>query len=167
MNLTALTDDDLNDLHIAVLTEREARQALASAEQAVQQVTTRYHQARDRATPEGQHPAWVQPTGAHDTYPSGYTVTHGGKTWTNTHPHNSWEPGTTNSQWTQQVEEPEPDPETGEPGFVAWGPGQDVKVGDVRTHDGHKWTAVVAHTTHEGWIPGPNTWSVWTDNGPI
>lgn len=37
--------------------------------------------------------AWVQPTGAHNAYPLGATVTHNGKTWANLTPANIWEPG--------------------------------------------------------------------------
>ena len=37
--------------------------------------------------------AWVQPTGAHNAYPLGATVTHKGKTWTSTIAANVWKPG--------------------------------------------------------------------------
>ena len=37
--------------------------------------------------------AWVQPTGAHNAYPLGATVTHNGKTWTSTIAANVWKPG--------------------------------------------------------------------------
>lgn len=37
---------------------------------------------------------WVQPTGAHDAYAAGSSVTHNGETWVNTHGDgNVWEPG--------------------------------------------------------------------------
>lgn len=36
---------------------------------------------------------WVQPTGAHDAYSQGATVTHNGKTWTSDVDSNVWEPG--------------------------------------------------------------------------
>lgn len=45
-------------------------------------------------TPTDPYPQWVQPTGAHDAYPAGATVTHNGKIWDNTHGNgNVWEPG--------------------------------------------------------------------------
>lgn len=55
--------------------------------------------------PEPQPPApdydeWVQPTGAHDTYPIGAKVVHNGHLWENTHHANGWQPGTPHSQWT-------------------------------------------------------------------
>ena len=43
---------------------------------------------------EGELPAWVQPTGAHDAYPAGAEVSHNGQTWRNTHGNsNVWQPG--------------------------------------------------------------------------
>ena len=39
------------------------------------------------------YPAWVQPTGAHDAYSSGDTVSHNGKNWRSTVDGNVWEPG--------------------------------------------------------------------------
>lgn len=44
-------------------------------------------------TPPGLIAAWVQPTGAHDTYSLGDLVTHVGQTWESTVDNNSWEPG--------------------------------------------------------------------------
>lgn len=37
--------------------------------------------------------AWVQPTGAHNAFPKGATVTHAGKTWLSLIPANVWQPG--------------------------------------------------------------------------
>ena len=39
------------------------------------------------------YPEWVQPTGAHDAYPMGATVSHNGKHWVSTANANVWEPG--------------------------------------------------------------------------
>lgn len=41
----------------------------------------------------GQPPAWVQPTGAHDAWPLGCWVTHGGQVWESLIAANVWEPG--------------------------------------------------------------------------
>ncbi len=43
--------------------------------------------------PDAGPAAWVQPTGGHDAYRKGDTVTHGGKTWTSTIDSNVWAPG--------------------------------------------------------------------------
>ena len=53
------------------------------------------------------------------------------------------------------------DDEAEEPQIIAWGVGQDVQPGDLRTHDGQTWECILAHTTHEGWAPGPDTHAVW------
>lgn len=44
-------------------------------------------------------PEWVQPTGAHDAYPKGAHVMHGGIEWVSDVDANVWEPGV--SGWTQ------------------------------------------------------------------
>lgn len=44
-------------------------------------------------------PEWVQPTGAHDAYPKGAHVMHGGIEWVSDVDANAWEPGV--SGWTQ------------------------------------------------------------------
>lgn len=44
-------------------------------------------------------PEWVQPTGAHDAYPQGAHVMHGGVEWVSDLDANVWEPGV--SGWTQ------------------------------------------------------------------
>lgn len=103
---------------------------------------------------------WVAPTGAHDSWPRNSWVTHASAVWHNTHPVNSWEPGTTGSRWVRQDD---PDPDTG---HIAWAVGQDVKVGDERTHDGRLWRAKLDHQTHAGWAPSIHTHAVWADLGP-
>ena len=53
------------------------------------------------------------------------------------------------------------DPETGEEQIIAWGVGQEVQPGDLRTHDGKTWRAKIDHVTHAGWPPSPATHTVW------
>lgn len=59
---------------------------------------------------EGVLPAWIQPTGAHDSYPMGFEVTHDGHNWyvtgVDANGHNVWEPGVFG--WTIIGQEPEP-----------------------------------------------------------
>lgn len=43
---------------------------------------------------------WRQPTGAHDAYPAGWTVTHDGALWESLTPANVWEPGV--SGWRRE-----------------------------------------------------------------
>jgi hypothetical protein len=59
---------------------------------------------------EGILPAWIQPTGAHDSYPMGFEVAHDGQDWyvtaVDANGHNVWEPGVFG--WTVVGQEPEP-----------------------------------------------------------
>jgi len=49
---------------------------------------------RPVALPPGAAPAWIQPTGAQDSYPLDAEVMHNGVRWRSTHAGaNSWEPG--------------------------------------------------------------------------
>ena len=87
--------------------------AAADAAIAAQAATAQYEaqQAADRAaldaiatTASAAHTdgePWQQPTGAHDAYPVGVTVTHGGKTWESLTAFNVWAPGV--SGWREQV----------------------------------------------------------------
>ena len=45
------------------------------------------------ADPQEEWPAWVQPTGAHDSYMMGEKVSHNGKHWTSDINNNVYEPG--------------------------------------------------------------------------
>lgn len=79
---------------------------------------------------------WVQPTAAHDSYPLGITVTHGGKTWENLTPANVWQPGV--SGWRELVAE----------GYPAWtqptGGHDAYKVGDRVTFEGSDYESLIA-----------------------
>lgn len=174
IDLTTLTDIELHALSLRVNEEVSARQTMSSAEEELTRVAEQsqiarekiaygFISARDRQeVAEGNPPAWKAPTGAHDIYTAGYRVTHNGKIWVNHHPANSWEPGTTNSQWIEEVEEGEID----DPPVIEWGVGQQVFAGDLRSYSGRIWRAKVTHVTHEGWIPSADTYAVWTDLGP-
>lgn len=52
--------------------------------------------------PAEEWPAWSQPVGAHDAYPAGAKVSHGGKRWTSDTTANVWEPGVYG--WTKHTE---------------------------------------------------------------
>jgi hypothetical protein len=59
---------------------------------------------------EGVLPDWIQPTGAHDSYPLDFEVRHAGQDWyctgVDANGHNVWEPGVYG--WTVIGQEPEP-----------------------------------------------------------
>ena len=104
MELTTMTDEELDQLRVEVLTEQERRRLIADAPAQAVALADRYAAAIGRQDGD----PWVQPTGAYDSYPLGITVTHGGKTWESLTPANVWEPGV--SGWREQVAE----------GYPAW-----------------------------------------------
>ena len=91
--------------------------------------------------------AWVQPTGAHDAYPLGSTVTHNGKTWESLTPANVWVPGV--SGWREVVAS----------GPAAWvqptGAHDAYPLGAKVTHANKTWTSTVAANI---WEPGVYGW---------
>lgn len=61
---------------------------------------------------------WAQPLGAHDAYPLGARVTHGGHIWVSLIANNVWEPGASEVLWQCEDCEEEPEPEPEIPEFV-------------------------------------------------
>ena len=167
MDLTTLTDADLHDLSARISAEWERRRASAVTDATVTEVITGLQDSGKLTPPPAGEDVdtavpWADPGTDHSAmYRQGVYVTHQGKTWLNTHPHlNHWEPGTLNSGWIDVTPAPI-DEETGEEQIIAWGVGQEVQPGDLRTHGGQTWECILAHTTHEGWAPGPATHAVW------
>lgn len=158
------TDEDLDALRVAVLREQERRYVLATAAARAEQTARQYRDAVEAALPplaEGQHRPWVQPTGAHDAYPRGAVVAHGGKVWESRHPANVWEPGGTGvpaGLWADVTKTaPAPAPA---PAAPAWKAGEAVKAGDLRTHGGTVYAVIQPHTTQTGWEP-PAVPALW------
>ena len=89
IDLTALSDPDLDELRIAVAVEQDQRRIRAEAPQQVDALIA----AHAAATGRRDGAPWRQPTSAVDAYPLGAKVTHKGKTWTSTTAANVWEPG--------------------------------------------------------------------------
>lgn len=103
--------------------------------------------AHTSATAHVDGQAWTQPTGAHDAYALGATVTHGGKTWESLTPANVWAPGV--SGWREVVAE----------GPAAWvqptGAHDAYPLGAKVTHNGKTWTSTAAANV---WEPGVFGW---------
>ena len=133
------SDDDLDQLRIAVLTEQERRYLLDTAPAQVATIQQAYTAAVGRHDGDD----WVQPLGAHDMYGQGAIVTHGGKTWESITPNNVWEPGL--SGWREVAAD---DPDTGEPGvadYVQPTGGHDAyQIGDRVRFDGKVYESVIA-----------------------
>ena len=83
------TDDDLDALRIAVLTEQERRALIASALAQAVALADSYAAAIGRQDGD----PWQKPTGAHDAYRKGAIATHDGKTWESLIAFNAYEPG--------------------------------------------------------------------------
>ena len=167
MELTTLTDADLHDLSAQIAAEWDRRRASAVTDQAVTEVITGLQDAGKITPPPAGEDVdtakpWADPGTDHSfMYRQGAYVTHEGRTWLNTHPSlNHWPPGTLNGGWIDVTPAPI-DEETGEEQIIAWGVGQAVEVGDLRTHDGETWRCKTAHTTHAGWPPSAATHAVW------
>ena len=129
------TDDDLDALRIAVLTEQERRQTLDTAASQAEQINQRY-----------------------DAYRTEATVTHGGKTWESLIHANVWEPGV--SGWREVVTE---DPDTGDPGVPDFvqptGYHDAYQIGDCVRFDGKVYESMEGGNT---WSPSayPAGWEL-------
>lgn len=100
---------------------------------------------------------YEEPTGYHNAYPKGWTVTHGGKTWEASRDGASGEPGVVLGDW-REVVEPGEIPDWRQPQA-----GQEYPVGAVVRHEGRLWRN--DHVGPNGWRPG-TPHSQWADIGP-
>ena len=84
-------------------------------------------------------PAWVAPTGAHDAYPKGATVSHGGRAWKSLVDANVWQPGVSGwrESWGQQ-----------QAGYPAWvqptGAHDAYGIGDRVSFEGANYESLIA-----------------------
>ena len=137
MDFTTYDDTELDALRVEVLTEQERRRLIAEAPAQAVALADRYAAAIGRQDGD----PWVQPAGAHDSYPLGITVTHEEKLWESLTPANVWEPGV--SGWRERVAE----------GYPAW-------VQPTGAHDAYNKGDRVSFNgqDYESLIDG-NTWS--------
>ena len=130
------------DAALAAAADQAAADAKAAEDRAILDAI-----AHTSATAHVDGQAWTQPTGAHDAYALGATVTHNGKTWESLTPANVWAPGV--SGWREVVAE----------GPAAWvqptGAHDAYPLGAQVTHNGKTWTSTVAANI---WEPGVYGW---------
>lgn len=178
--IRALPDADFRDLKNWIITEETTRRAQEPAVRAGQQEIITGLQA-DGKLPKPEYtdagsvedvdavPEWASPGTDHaKMYPSGAVVRHNDRVWESRADLNHWEPGAPGVDgriWADITPVPI-DEETGEPQIIAWGVGQEVHPGDLRTHDGQTWRAKIGHMTHAGWPPSPATHAVWEPVNP-
>ena len=166
MDLTTLTDEDLDALRVAVLTEQERRATLANAPAQVEQIS------RAWADASGRHDGdpWQQPAGGHDVWATDSVCQWPADTWWQATSPAAHEPGTTGAPWVRVW----PDGAGGwtrttpaETGPLPWAVGINAIAGEtIVSHAGRLWSAKVTHNTHAGWEPSAATHAVWTDLGP-
>lgn len=95
MDLTTLTDADLDQLRRDVIIEQERRATVEQAPAQADAISRRYLQAVGRLPdrPDGPPAEWVQPTAAHEAYPQDAAVLRGGKKYVSEQRANMDEPG--------------------------------------------------------------------------
>ena len=153
MDLTALTDEDLDALRVDVLNEQDRRRIIAEAPARADQLAQQYETIME-ATPAT---PWADLTDR--VGPGQRIVWTDGETWRNTS--GSWLPTTaTPATYPQGYAQ-----ETGLPAEVApFVVGESVKVGDLRTFEGTVYRVLQAHTTQADWAP-PLVPALWTPQG--
>ena len=138
MNLTTLTDDEARELLARVYADIQRRDAIAQAPAQAEALAAAYAAAIGRQDGD----PWQAPTGAHDAYRQGATVTHDGRQWESLTPANVWQPGV--SGWRELVAE----------GYPAWvqptGAHDAYAIGDRVSFEGSDYESTIAGNT---WSP--------------
>ena len=104
MDYTTMTTAEVSQILADAYAELGRRDTISRAPARIEQARQEYVTAIGRADGD----EFVQPTGYHDAYPQGATVTHQGKTWESLTPNNVWTPGV--SGWRENVAD----------GYPAW-----------------------------------------------
>lgn len=142
------TDDELAELAQRINREQIRRKRVATGEQTVSEMNRKL--LDESGIVEGDE--WVQPTSVVGAYPRGWTVTHGGKTWTSLTSANVWEPGVAN--WREITDDGSP---------AEWAQPSDAedayKIGDRVTFNGDVYESVIDANT---WSPAdyPQGWQL-------
>lgn len=145
IDLTVLTDPDLDHLRIAVAVEQDHRRIRAEAPHQVDTLIAAHAAATGRRYGD----PWKQPTSAVDAYPQGAKVVHGGKAWVSLTPANVWQPGV--SGWREEATGGAP------PAWVQPTGAHDAyPLGAKVTHKSKTWTSTTAANV---WEPGVYGWT--------
>lgn len=154
IDYTTLTDLEVAQLKAEASLEEQRRVRVALAPAQAEAVAVSYLQ--DVGRTDGAD--WVQPEGAHDCYPLGYTVHKDGILWESLIPANVTVPGTDPRWWKDLTT-------VFEDGV--WYPNSIVyNVGDVVTYNGTSYECLQAHTSQAGWEPSIVP-ALWKDLTPI
>lgn len=132
MDIGTVSDAELRQLKTMIDAELSRRETLATAGRAMDDI------ARSVLAASGQvvGGVWVQPTGATNAYPEGWTVEHDGRTWVSLTPANVFEPGV--SGWREVVAE------GGAPEWIQPTGGHDAyQTGDHITFEGAEYKSLI------------------------
>lgn len=145
-NADVWTDDDLDSLRIAVLTEQERRWTLRTGRERFAQEAERFAEAVATEPPID----WIEGT----VIGPGQTVTEDGVEWRNTS--GAWlsVPPSTYPLGYQRTKAPA-DP------VALFKAGEEVQPGDLRTYNGITYQCLQPHTTADHWTPDVAV-SLWT-----
>lgn len=146
VDVSKLSDDDLAALLDAARAEAQKRRALREAQDATPDLSEALQAVLGRSPGD----EWEQPLGAHDAYPEGWEVGHGGKRWVSLLPANVYEPG--DSGWRELPDEDGTPPEWVQPS----GAHDTYRAGEMVTFDGAIWMSDV---DNNAWQPGDYGWT--------
>lgn len=173
-DLSALSSDEATALKIALdqhigplVVARKRVAAIADISGRLAAIAGDYLDARDGPQPlsgkVADWPAWRQPTGAHDAYPSGRVIR-----WTDGHLYRATRSGVVHTpaesitDWADVTDElagttPPPTPEAD-----PWDATATYKYGALVAHNGKTWRCISAHGPEQQgqWKPGA-AWTVW------
>ena len=161
MDFTEHTDDDLDALRIAVLTEQERRQLIATAADTVAALSERYADATSDQSAED----WDALTARTDRVGPGQRVTLAGIEYRNKS--GAWLPISAGPEqdphaiWWERVTPIEPTPTV-----APWSALTRYKIGDRCTRGGRLYECKVAHGAEYAGTWGPPAAGVWKDIGP-
>lgn len=141
--LTDLTLAELIDRRRSLDREINRRHAVDNAERQLEELNRTVLDAQGLAPGD----PWREPSGAHDAYPAGWTVTHDGRAWTSmVAGANMWEPGSAGGGWRAD------DAPDGTP--AEW-----VRPSSTQDAYGTGDRVVFEGQVYESVWPNPNTWS--------
>lgn len=149
MDYTDLTDQEFQEVKLEVEQEANRRAALRDTPIVIDRLLTQNLNAVGVVRGD----AWVQPTGAHNAYPAGWSVTHNEKEWESTVLGNVWEPGV--SGWREIPAEG-----SGPAEFVQPSGSHDAyALDDLVSFEGQVWKSLINGNV---WSPvdHPNGWVV-------
>lgn len=154
LDLSSWSLQDLYDLERRISNEKDKRAAEEYAMMSIDNVVKDLAESSGRDLSD--FATWVQPTGAHDSYPAQAVVTHKGKSWKSLLSANVWEPGV--SGWAEQAPPGQPPEEPFVPEWVQPTGAHDAyQIGDSVVFEGQVYTSTIDNNT---WSPAdyPGGW---------